>query len=112
MAGVNFRRTLSLAYFVKADLSLAIAFERECVRIAELFVLGAPALHALPPHVEGGALQPLTHKINHFRFGETELCGDGFEGCTVFPGHFDDAVFVGKGKLFVLHGDVWDELCK
>jgi hypothetical protein len=40
----------------------------------------------------------LTHQIDHLGFGEAKLKKDGFKGGSIFPGHFDDTVFVYKGE--------------
>lgn len=61
-------------------------------------MLGGSTLYAFAPAAEAGGFQFLPHEADHFIFGQSELLFNGFEGGTVFPGHFDDAICIDGGE--------------
>ena len=58
---------------------------------AKCFVFGHSGGHAFAPHFEGAAFHFGAHEADDGGFVQAKLMLDGFEGCAVFPGHFDDA---------------------
>ena len=67
------------------------------------------AVHPFAPHEVAAAFHVGTHEFNHVFFSQTKLNLNGFEGRTVFPAHFDDAVDVGFGKVVETSGFVFHE---
>lgn len=83
----------AFTYFVLTDLSLPRALESFDLRVSfHLMFLAYAAVHSLAPEQETVAFEGTAHEGNDLRFGQAELGLDGFEGGTVLPGHFNDAV--------------------
>jgi hypothetical protein len=61
-------------------------------------VFGYPAMHPRTPFAPVVGVQFAFHEGLYIVFAQSELCKDGIEGRTVFPGHFDDAVDVLNAK--------------
>ena len=55
-------------------------------------MFGLATTDPFAPHPKGRGLHLSAHQLNHIRFRQTELEGNGFEGSSVFPGHFNDPV--------------------
>ncbi len=59
--------------------------------IAYSVVLGGSSGHPAPPQLEAGRLELASQQLDNAGLVETELCLDGFEWRSVFPGHLDDS---------------------
>ena len=57
-------------------------------------VFGYPTMHARTPFAPVVGVQFALHERLYIVFAQSELCKDGIEGRSVFPGHFDNAVDV------------------
>ena len=80
-------------------LSLSATFETIDLRVTffQVFLANA-AIDPLSPKSKTTRFKMLTHQFDHLGFGEAKLKKDGFKGRSIFPGHFDDTVFVYKGE--------------
>jgi hypothetical protein len=61
-------------------------------------VFGYPAMHPRAPFAPVVGVQLAFHEGLYIVFAQSELCINGIEGRTVFPGHFDNAVDVLNAK--------------
>lgn len=57
-------------------------------------MFGTPAGYPFAPVAKRSWVHVPAHEFADFVFLEAKLELDGFEGCTVFPGHFDETVQV------------------
>ncbi len=64
------------------------------IRRPEVFVLGTSAGNPLPPHAKAGGLHLPAHQADYLRFRQSELLLDSLKWRAVFPGHFNDAVYL------------------
>lgn len=84
---------LSFGYFIMSNSSLPVAFESGYFRISfKEMLLAHACIHSFPPAFKAAALQFFPHKGDHFGFRQAKLKTNGFEGGSILPGHFNDAV--------------------
>lgn len=74
-------------------MSLSATFESADFRISFFNMFLADAgMNSRPPQFKTASFQLLAHESDHFVFFQSKLYEYGFEGCSVFPGHFNDSV--------------------
>lgn len=70
-------------------MSLPVTFESADFRISFFNMFLADAgMNSRPPQFKTASFQLLAHEADHFIFFQSKLYKYGFEGCSVFPGHF------------------------
>ena len=94
---------LALADFVIGDGLLPAALKSLNFRIALLCMfLAHAAIYPFAPQVEAAALKFFAHEGDNARFGQAKLGFDGLKGRAIFPGHLDDAVYIGNLQCYAL----------
>ena len=67
---------------------------------AERRVLCFSSTNAFAPHLKRRSFHIDSHELNDLIFWDVKLIANCFESCTVFPGHFDDAVQFLVAEIF------------
>jgi len=70
--------------------------------IPEFVVFCRAPLHAGPPFSPVARLHFEAHQFYYFSFIQAKLRGDCIEGGAVFPGHFNNSVYIPIGQIVFL----------
>lgn len=84
---------------------LVLAFEPLNAFCPGRTVLGGSALDSFAPHVKGAAFHVFPHDGSYLIFFDAVLHLNGFEGCAVFPRHFEDSAYVTRVHSFASLAD-------
>lgn len=65
-------------------------------------VLGGSALYPLPPHFPTAQFHFFLHDLNDLGFLYAKLVLNRIKGRAVFPGHFDNPIYIPVGEFVLL----------
>lgn len=90
---------LSFTNLIECNVSLKGTFEPGYIRVSFMSMfLANTTVHPLSPEIETAAFEFTPHQCNDLRLTKGKLNPYRFKWRSIFPGHFDDTVFVYKGE--------------